>query len=266
MEIDPIKIIKQINPKFKEEDFIELIESYFITKFGSRKKMELYFKNNNIDPLDEYVKDNNLEVIPKIFSPILKSENMSDLLENLNHLKNKTDKEELIQIINKLKKLDPEVSSILNLSDSRMKISIIPALEKYLKLSLSKAREELGYPDQRTFNKWLKVFFEDKYLNRGKTNGRISLEEYIEIVSEFMLSYNEETFGDATFEELQDRFKNQKNMHRKELKKLTNNNYALLNQHLEEINIDEELNLPENYRKVPYKIATILTKEIKKRI
>lgn len=264
MKIDPINIIKQIFPNFKVEDSIDIIESYFITKFGSRKKAELYFKNNNIHPLDEFVKDHDLVVILEMFSPILKSKSLSDLFENLNHIKNntKTDKEKLLQSINKLKELEPKISSVFNLSESRMKVSIIPSLEKHLKLSLSKTREELGYPDQRTFNKWLKVFFGDKYLNRGKTNGRISLEEYIEIVSAFMLSYNEEDFGSSNLKELENRFKNERSIHKKELKKYTDNNYYLLNKLLEKISIDKNLDLPEKYRKLPFSIASIFKCEL----
>lgn len=268
MKKEHLEILQKLSPNFSEEKIVIIIENHFIKKYGSRENAINYFKENNKVPQKEFIKEFDQKSLKKFSEAIFESDSLTDLLNNISNLKNDSTLDEGNLLINleSIKSLEPELTNTLDLTESRIQVSLIPFLEEKLKLSLKKTREELGYPDSRTFNKWLSVFFNDKFANRGENNGRITLQEYIEIVSAFMLSYDEASFGNVKPEELVDRFNNHRSIHKKELKNLTNNNYSLLNKLLEEINIDEDLNLPENYRKFPYKIATILTKEIERRL
>ncbi|OAD45904.1 hypothetical protein [Polaribacter atrinae] len=266
MKSDTYFNLNKIVPNITEESACKIIENYYIRKFGSEEAAQKYFKEYKKNPVDEFLKELNPAILAKFIGPFLNitSTPITDIIDNVANLGSMSavDAEELSKSLAFLQSIAPEMESILNLSESRMKVSIIPLLEKKLQLSLSKTRKELGYQDQRTFNKWLSVFFEDKYANRGGQNGKISLKEYIEIVSAFMLSYDEESFNFSNIEELQNRFKNERSILKKELKKFTNNNYALLRSLIEET---EGIQLPEEeYRKVPYKIASYFKSEFKK--
>lgn len=68
-----------------------------------------------------------------------------------------------------------------------------------LTISLAVVRKELGYPHSHTFNPWLKAFFGDKYNDKInekiRSAGKLTLYKYIEIVSAFMLNYDEKKFN-----------------------------------------------------------------------
>lgn len=257
--------LKQISPNLKEEDIILTIEGFFISEYGSRENFINYFKENNKNPVEEFTQMFDLEILERMSKSIFESNSLTDLLKNVSNLinNNSLDKDKLRRNLENIKKLQPELTNTIDLTESRIQVSLIPFLEDKLKFSLSKTRKELGYPDKRTFDKWLSVFFKDKFANRGENNGRISLIEYIEIVSAFMLSDDEGSFGDVKLENLEYRFKNQRSIHKKELKKLTNNNYALLKVLLDDKNIKHDLKLPENFRKMPYSIAVTVKEHIK---
>jgi hypothetical protein len=253
-------------PKISNGKMLKIIENYYIQKFGSIEAAEKYFRETNKHPVDEFYKSLNTGFLIKILKSLLKSSSITSLIGNLSNLKNDNtlDRDEINKSFKILKSIEPEVIESFGLSEKRIESNIITFLDKTLKLSLSKTRKELGYPDQRTFNTWLSYFFEEKFSNRGKNNGRISLSEYIEIVSAFMLRYDEKAFNFSDTEKLKNRFENERSIHKKQLKSFTDNNYAILKFKLEDIADLKNMDLPENYRKMPYNIASIFKSELKK--
>ena len=252
-------------PKISNGKMLKIIENYYIQKFGSREAAIKYFRETNKNPVDEFCKSLNTGFLIKILKSLLKSSSITSLIGNLSILKNDNTliKDEVNKSIEVLQSIKVEVNEALNLSNNKIEVFILPLLERKLKLSLSKTRKELGYIDQRTFNKWLSYFFEDKFSKQGKKNGRITLSEYVEIISAFMLSYDEEVFNFSEIAVLQARFKNERTINKKQLKFYTNNNYAVLNERLEDIVDMKNMNLPENYRKIPFSIVSVLKKEFK---
>jgi hypothetical protein len=257
--------INNLIPNIKTEDYCVIIENYYIKKFGSEEAAQKYFIEKKIHPFDEFNSEVNSTILIKAFKPFSKTKSISDLINNFHSLLNDNtiDKKELYKSLKVLKSLEPEILKVFNLSESRFNVSIIPLLEKKLQLSLSKTREELGYPDQRTFNKWLTVFLGDKFSNHGKRNGSINISEYVEIVSAFMLSYDEDKFNFFDLDNLKYRFEKERSFHKKELKKFTNNNYEILRELLEEVTSSNNINMPEKYRKIPYKIVSLFKSKYK---
>ncbi len=257
---------------------IQFIECFYIKKYGSHEKAVSFFKEfqdscqNEEEFQDKFwVKFNEdfrINDFMKIFKPYFEAEDISSFVKSVS--KFKTENKDNFTF-DQLTELDviyttlikPAFEEVYNLSDKTSKNNFVNNIIANIKFSLAKTRKELGYPDQRTFNKWLNGFFGDKYINRGNTNGYISLEEYIEIVCAFILSYNEDK-KDLLYkaEELSNRFDNEKNISKKVLKKLTKNNYQLLNERLEDMAKINKLNIPVDVRNFPYSIVSILKNEL----
>ncbi len=264
----------------------ELITRFYIKKYGSFNKANSVFielQESCVDD-DEFQKvlkeklekDFHVNYIQLLLKPFTKAKNITSLVEEISIVEGsiltKFSQEEAEIVLSDFENLmKPAFEETFNFSQNK-KEDIIQIINTNLKLSLSSTRKELGYPDQRTFDKWLVCFFKvdnphsdklkHKFSYLGKKNGYLSLDQYIEIVSAFMLSYDEKSLDLYNAEELHTRFEKDRFTQKKFLKKFTKNSYALLRERIEDIAEIKGLELPENYRNIPYSIVSIIKKEL----
>ncbi|ARV14826.1 hypothetical protein [Polaribacter sp. SA4-12] len=282
--IDFEKILKETVIPNNESLSIQMVETFFIKKYGSRLKAKIAFGDlleKSIDNKDfeeklksELGVDILLEFL-QLFNAAKDFTSLIDLMQEFREkkLKGKT-KEEAVEIYKKLSILD-SMSKSYNIPEALEK-EIINKVNENTVFTLAQTRKELGYPDPRTFNPWLEVFFDNKYdkriLEKGRNAGKISLLEYLEIISAFMLSYDESKFDFNNISEVNRRFREDKKTQKKFLRKLTDNNYSYLKDKISDIkylsenkiiNIDVSLRDEKTFRNMPFSIVSIIKSELK---
>jgi len=284
-------LIQKINERigtYSLKKITKFIDNFYIKKYGSREKAEAVFQElkNNCKSDAEFVsifndkikKDLHVDSFTLILKPFLRAKNISSLIKNLYTFKHSQQSKQLKVdgLAYDYKNLiEPAFEEALTPS-AKTKSDVIALIGKNLKLTLASTRKELGYPDPRTFNPWLNVFFGGKYEARAKETGRsagvISLFEYIEIVSAFMLSYDEHKLDFSNIDKLHKRFTESKKTQKKVLKQLTKNNYSRLKEKLPDMEwssynnkIDTDINLKDEstYRNIPFSIVSIIKEELK---
>ncbi len=284
-------LFSKINQKLTINDTaknIEFIERYYIKKYGSRENADLVFnqlkensKNEQAFQLalqEKFKTDFHYKELRLIIKPLIKAKSITSLIENLISFKafNKsgvvqknitTISEDFYALI---KPAFEETFSVSVLS----KNDIIHHINQYVTFNIKSTREELGYPHPRTFNYWLNYFFDSKFEkkineNKSKNSGQLTLYEYIEIVSAFILSYDEEKINISKPQEILKRFELQQKTQKQVLKELTNNNFSNLKEKLEDLHFSETYktkfgNKPYDItkRKIPYSLVSIIKEHI----
>jgi hypothetical protein len=276
----------------KNEFQWDLIEESLIYHYGSHSKanIEVLKITEGYTSSQDYS-----ERVTKVFMSIPVIKDICQILNHYNGLNSITDtidfvakiKEEKINIEFNCSDYTSEVNKLSRMLKIRFakhlgkqsKITdevLDEILAKTTKHTLKKTREELGYPDSRTFNPWLIAFFDDKYVTctgktksgkpsyKSKNKGYINFNEYLEIVSMFLLSENEEYFDlENNALEYRDRIKKQKVTQKKVLKELTKNDYKLLRERVEDVLGIKNINTSHEFRNIPFRIVSIIKNEIK---
>ncbi|WP_431137507.1 hypothetical protein [Psychroserpens mesophilus] len=262
------------------------ITRYYSKKYGSEAKAKAVFEALRADCNSEeefqkrfrtkVLKDMYIFQLHKLLKPFLSAKNMTMLIKNLFGFKKSKRGQQLKK---EMSKIDADFKHLIQpafeevyAKSNHNKTQTINLIKSQFKFTLASTRKELGYPDPRTFNQWLYCFFKEdhpnegvpkhKYSSLGEKNGYLNFDEYLEIVSAFMLTYDETTFNLSNIEDLHHRFENERYIQRKVLKQLTNNNYELLSEKLEDAADLNNLELPDKFRNVPFKIVSILKKEL----
>ncbi|MBU2940824.1 hypothetical protein KO494_14845 [Lacinutrix sp. C3R15] len=280
--IDLIKLFKNRKELLNGSANNNLIEELFIKKYGTKEKAQEAFKNiltssKAEDNLQELLlKEFNLDTILDVLNSFSQSSNYTETLKSLKKTKtdvlSSLDSDGLETLNNNLNTLQ-SVSENFAISD-KQKDDIITYINQNVNFNLANTRKELGYKHPRIFNPWLNFFFNNKYKSKteetGKNAGSITLFEYIEIVSAFILSYDEDKLNFSNPDEMLKRIEIQQKTQKQILKELTNNNFSYLKEKLEDLehsNIYKKKfeNKPYDItkRKIPYSLVSIIKEHIK---
>lgn len=279
--IDLMKIFEVNKELLNGSANINLIEQLFIKKYGTRENAQEAFKNilassKTEDNLQELLlKEFGLDTILNILNSFSQSSNYTETLKSLD--KTKMD---VISSLdpNGLQTLNENLKNIQSVSDNfdvsdKQKDKIIAYINQNVNFNLANTRKELGYPHPRIFNPWLNFFFNNKYKSKteetGKNAGRITLTEYIEIVSAFILSYDEDKLNFSNPDEMLKRLKLQRQTQKQILKELTKNNFSYLKEKLKDLERSKTYktkfgNKPYDItkRKIPYSLVSIIKEHI----
>lgn len=267
---------------------IEFIERFYIKKYGSRAKAELVFKQLKENSKNEeafqlalqakFKNDFHYNELSLLIKPFIKAKNITGLIKNLFSFKASNKSGAVKNNINKISEdfealIKPAFEETFNISD-KTKDDIINDINQNVTFNIANTRKELGYPHPRTFNYWLRYFFDSKFdnkinENKSKNSGKLTLFEYIEIVSAFILSYDEEKLNISKPKEILKRFELQQKTQKQVLKELTNNNFSFLKEKLEDLHFSETYktkfgNKPYDItkRKIPYSLVSIIEEHI----
>ncbi|GLB48202.1 hypothetical protein [Neptunitalea lumnitzerae] len=285
MKLEDLKINEILG--ITSDTTFSIIENFYIKKYGSREEAEKVFEDlvnshDNDDDLQAAVTEklkkdfyyNYWKVIIEIFS---ESTGCKDLLKRMSDFKASESSLSFKKIAPKMlhdyeNYMKPAFEEILDISEDS-KNEIISYIHKINTFSLSQTRKELGYPDPRTFNYWLIFLFGNKYKaktkEKGRNAGKISLLDYIKIVSAFILRHDESKIDFSKPEKMLERFESQKSTHKKILIELEGY-YAKLREKLEDVNLSntytdkfKNKKFDINKRKFPYVIYSIIEDALK---
>lgn len=274
------KLFKIIKKKFDLDNptkSTEFIEAFYAKKYGSKENAVLVFKAirnscNNEKEFQSIIvkkieKDFHYNLLKQIVEIFKQSKGLFSLIKNLKSFaKNIKDKDsvhnEIIEIQELNFSLASELKNLYGGTKKQLDINNCSlSIEDYLFISLAQIRKECGYPDKRTFDKWLETFFGTKYLDKGHSNGYVSIEEYAEILKTFLLKPEESNFP-SDLKELENRF-DEPNIPKKKLKIYTNGSYPKLNDLLDDIAYFKGVKLPDNFRNIPLSLTYEVIKESK---
>ena len=260
----------------------DLIEKLFIKKYDTKEKAQEAYKNiltssKAEDNLQELLlKEFSLDTILNLLNSFSQSSNYTETLKSLKKTKTDVllslDSGDLQTLNNNLNTLQ-SISHNIDFPDKE-KDDIINYINKNVNFNLANTRKELGFKHPRIFNPWLNFFFNNKYESKteetGKNAGNITLLEYIEIVSAFILSYDEDKLNFSNPDEMLKRLEIQQKTQKQILKELTNNNFSYLKEKLEDLEHSEIYktkfdNKPYDItkRKIPYSLVSIIKEHIK---
>jgi len=284
-------LLSKINQKSGINDTtknIEFIERFYIKKYGSHEKAELVFKQLKENSKNEeafqlalqekFKTDFHYKELRLIIKPFIKAKSITSLIENLFSFK-ASNKSDAVQ--NNITTISEDFNDLIKpafeetfIVSNKSENNIINDINQYVTFNIKNTRKELGYPHPRTFNYWLKYFFDSKFdnkinENKSKNSGKLTLFEYIEIVSAFILSYDEEKLNISNPKEILKRFELQQQTQKQALKELTNNNFSKLKEKLEDLHFSETYktkfgNKPYDItkRKIPYSLVSIIKEHI----
>lgn len=283
------ELLKKIIERFRISDPVknaQFIEHFYSKKYGGPEKAALVFKelkqNSKSEEefqqsLQEKLKnDLHYSELKNMGINIQKSKTITQLIYNLFNFKNSIQSKD--HDLNKVVEdydvlLKPAFEETYLNSDT--KNDIIKIIKENVTFTLAQTRRELGFAHPRTFNPWIKAFFgnkyEDKLTEKGRSAGILTFDEYLEIVSSFMISYNEKKLDFSNIEELNRRFTEDKKISKRKFKELTNNNYSKLKDLLSDHKVfNEKTNNspidfrdPDTYRTMPFSIVSILKNHYK---
>ncbi|MAX71246.1 MAG: hypothetical protein CMC76_09125 [Flavobacteriaceae bacterium] len=280
--IDFIKLIEETEQLLSNSSSLKIVEGLFINKYGSEEKAKEAFKaileqSKKNDNLQELIfSEFGLDKIIRVLNSFKEASNLKETYENLQNEKLKLIKEETPkskeELLNNLELLSNAAHQV-DISETS-KDNLINYINENVIFNLANTRKELGYPDPRPFNYWLKFFFQGKYndkINEGnsKNSGKLTLFEYLEVVSAFLLSYDEGKIDYSNPEKMLKRFELQKKTQKQVLKYITNNNYSYLKEKLEDLYISDvyrnkfgDQPFDTSKRKIPYSICSVIKKHI----
>lgn len=287
------KIVQKVNKLFGLSilsNSNQLLDKIYIKKYGSEEKAKAVFEKIKEscsseeefqDKLCEKIKSD-FNVLSIISSHFSNTNNLSSLTKNIAEFKEnnpleKVSEAELKEIYNLYENvLKPVYNEELGIVDEKSRDKFIKDISENF-ITLKQVRVELKCKDQRTFEKWLGLFFGEgypeemhKFSNRGiVNNGYLSLSEYVEIVAAFLLSYDEEKIDLAiNSKEYSMRFEKGLMVSRGRLNKILSTYYARLKENIEDWSgrnytdgkTIEKINESD---KLPYSIASLIINDIR---
>lgn len=140
-----------------------------------------------------------------------------------------------------------------------IKEKLILEFNDKISFTIKETRKEFGFKNQRTFKKWLNHFYGNKYDNCKKFN----LLEYIDVIKKFFLKPDEyEIDLKNNIEEYKIRLSDGIVVKKSHLIKLTENDYKLLKNEIDDLKNLKIVNLPPNVDFYPYSIAQLIIKHL----
>lgn len=240
----------------------DVVNKLFIARYGNIENAESEFNKilNNCKTTEDLI----VQIESDFFIPEINQ--VIELLKNLTSFS---------EIIKQYSSLKIEVQKIVNNSNRSNEFKkffpiYFSILNEYIeknnikrdsknKYSLKEIREELGFPNKRTFNKWLSYFYDDKY-NKKRI---VSVAEYADIFKKFFLDIYEEDFEIEKFENVYlTRLNNEKRLKKVDLKLYAQDDYKLLKADIKDVDEEFNLNLPKNVDSYPFSIANQLIQHL----
>lgn len=272
--IDLIKLVES-SKIFKIENFAEItLNNFYIRKYGSIEEAYkvFYQLRSECKSEEEYLKkieskiqsDLPLGQIQSLivyfqslqsFSSVINRGNLENQL--LSDMENNPDNWKLVhEIMNDYFYL---MNEQYGFKKELIKERLILEFNERICFTIKETREELGFKNQRTFKKWLNYFYGDKYDNNRKFN----LLEYVDVIKKFFLKPDEYTFDlNKNLVEYKNRLSNGIVVKKSHLIKLTNNDYKLLKNEIDDLKHLKIVNLPDNVDFYPYSIAQLIIKNL----
>ncbi|PRY98200.1 hypothetical protein BY457_11012 [Marinilabilia salmonicolor] len=262
------RVLEKKMGKRKKETSLMVFERLLTLRFNGEKEARAALQNYAVNGVleekgfERLLCDLNLDKLYYIFYPLVYSDNYIQLFNALIHIKSRaksticsmtqTEKQSLFSFLEDLQR--DKVINELIFPESKTggpKKSLNRLLEINFTSKASIAKE-LNI-DKKTLNKWLAVFYEDKYRDSRK----IKLKDYLDIMMNFSLSETENKFSiGGDLDEYVDRLNND----------LVHNRTSLLNiERLEDMNfksLKENLKLQKidsHVKKIPYSIKEQIT-------
>ena len=272
--IDLIKLVES-SKIFEIEKFAEItLNNFYIRIYGSLAEAEKVFnelklvcksdeeflvmrerKIQSDIPLEQF--NSLMEYLHSLqsFSTVVNYEKMETSL--MLDIQNNPDKWKLVMEI-----MDDYFNLInekIGSNKEVIKEILLREINEKITFTIKETREELGFKNQRTFKKWLYYFYGNKFDNRRNFN----LLEYIDVIKKFFLKPDEDTIDlKNNIVEYKKRLSDGIVIKKSNLIKLTNNDYKLLKNEIDEFRELKIIKLPENVNSYPYSIAQLIIKNL----
>lgn len=251
-----------------------LIELFYIKKCGSYEAVQKVFailkeqcaseEEFNIKVEEKLQDDFHIKELLPLCNILLKMESFSSILDIQSEINNWAIQSNLtVDKLEEIIKLQDDFASIIReyykCDDDALRKLFVVKLANKITYTIKETREELGFKNQRTFKKWLIYYYNEKFENK-KT---INILEYIDIWNKFLLSPDEikiDLKNKST--DYKKRLDEGLIFSKNRLKNLTKNDYKLLKIEIETINLEQNLQLPENVDLYPFSIVEIFKKHL----
>lgn len=272
--IDLIKIIESSKildfEKYAEVTF----NNFYIRKYGSIEEVEKVFNELKLECKtdEEFLKKRERKIQSDI--PLEQFKFLMEYIQSLQSFSAIVDREKMeYSLINDVQNNPDNWNLVLEMMDDftnlvnqhygfnkeLIKEKFIVELNNKISFTIKETREELGFKNQRTFKKWLNYFYGNKYDNNRKFN----LLEYIDVIKKFFLKPDEfEIDLKNNIDEYKKRLSNGMVVKKSHLIKLTNNDYKLLKNEIDDLKDFKIVNLPDNVDFYPYSIAQLIIKNL----
>lgn len=272
--IDLIKLVES-SKIFKIENFAEItLNNFYIKKYGSiEEAYKVYYQlRSECKSEEEYLKKIESKIqsdLPLVqiqslivyfqslqsFSSVINRGNLENQL--LSDMQNNPDNWKVVyEIMDDYFYL---MNEQYGFKKDLIKERLILEFNERICFTIKETRAELGFKNQRTFKKWLNHFYGDKYDNNRKFN----LLEYVDVIKKFFLKPDEYTFDlNKNLVEYKNRLSNGLVVKKSHLIKLTNNDYKLLKNEIDDLKHLKIVNLPDNVDFYPYSIAQLIIKNL----
>lgn len=272
--IDLIKLIES-SKILNIENFAEItLNNFYIRKYGSIEEVEKVFHKLRLEceteedfidkrerkiqsdiPLEQFKSLMKYVQSFQSFSTIVDREKMENDL--INDIQNNPDNWKLVMEI--MDDYFHLINEKFGFNRELIKENLLLEINEKITFTIKETREELGFKNQRTFKKWLTFFYGNKYDNSRKFN----LLEYIDVIKKFFLKPDEKEIDiNNNIDEYKNRLLNGMVVKKAHLIKLTNNDYKLMKNEIDDLKDFKIVNLPDNVDFYPYSIAQLIIKNL----
>lgn len=272
--IDFIKLVES-SKILNVENFVEVtLNNFYIRKYGSIEEVEKVFHSLRLESEteEEFIEKRELKIQSDIpleqfkslieyvqslqsFSTLVNREKLENSL--IIDMQNNPDKWKLVlEIMDDYYQL---INDKFGFNKELIKEKLLLEINEKITFTIKETREELGFKNQRTFKKWLTYFYENKYDDCRKFN----LLEYIDVIKKFFLNPDEHTIDlNNNIDTYKKRLAEGIVIKKSNLIKLTNNDYKLLKNEIDDLKELEIIKLPENVDFYPYSVAQLIIKNL----
>lgn len=270
--VDLFKIVEN-SKVFNIEKFNEIaFSNFYIRKYGSIEEAEKVFDDLRLkcNSEEEYFEARERKIQSDI--PFEQFKAIIAFIQSLQSFSTVVDREKAENELAIDAQSNPDkwqlVLEILNDYDAFMneqlgnnkeliKEKLLLELNEKISFTIKETREELGFKNQRTFKKWLTHFYDNKY----DSSRKFTLLEYIDVIKKFVLKPDEKAIDlNNNIEEYRKRLSDGLVVKKSNLKEMTNNDYKLLKNEIDDLIESDVLKLPENVDFYPYSISQLIKK------
>lgn len=272
--IDLVKLV-QTSKILEIENFAEVISTnFYIRKYGSQEEADKVF-----NALKETCKSEEefLEIRERKMQSDVPLEQFNALMEYIYSFQSFTtvvnreemeislmdavqnDPDSLKLVVEIMEDFSHLINEKFGYNKELIKEKLLREINDKITFTIKETREELGFKNQRTFKKWLNYFYGNKFDNCRKFN----LLEYIDVIKKFFLKPEEHTIDlNNNIDEYKKRLADGIVIKKSNLIKLTNNDYKLLKNEIDDLKEFEIIKLPENVDFYPYSVAQLIIKNL----
>lgn len=272
--IDLVKLV-QTSKILEIENFAEVISTnFYIRKYGSQEEVDKVFNalKETCTTEEEFLKMRERKIQSDV--PLEQFNALMEYIYTLQSFTTVVDREKMeISLMHDVQNNPDSWNLVLEIMDDfsqlinekfgsnkeLIKEKLLLEINDKITFTIKETREELGFKNQRTFKKWLNYFYGNKFDNCRKFN----LLEYIEVIKKFFLKPEEHTIDlNNNIDEYKKRLTEGIVIKKSNLIKLTNNDYKLLKNEIDDLKEFEIIKLPENVDFYPYSVAQLIIKNL----